>query len=143
MMAPLSNCRNPGRSRANSPRSSAATTIAAMTETATVRGMIGPETTVRATTVRARIAPATTVPVMIARVTTGLVKIGPARSVPATTARVRSGRVKIGRVRSAPAKTACVRTTVRANSAAARPKLRLSCRPLSPAHPPSRLRLSR
>jgi hypothetical protein len=104
-----------------------------MTATATVRGMIGPEMTVRATTVRARIAPATTVPVMIARVMTGLVTIGPARSVPAMTARVRI----------APAKTACVRTTVRANSAAAHPKLRLSCHPLSPAHPPSRLRLNR
>ena len=109
------------------------TTIAAMTATATVRGMIGPETTVRATIA----------PVMIARVTNGLVTIGPARSVPATTARATTARVKIGRVRSAPAKTACVRTTVRANSAAARPKLRLSCRPLSPAHPPSRLRLNR
>jgi hypothetical protein len=104
-----------------------------MTVTATVRGMIGPEMTVRATIV----------PVMIARVMTGLVTIGPARSVPATTARVKIGRVKIGRVRIAPAKTGCVRTTVRANSAAARPKLRPNCPPLSPAHPPSRLRLSR
>jgi hypothetical protein len=75
---------------------------------------------------------------MIARVMTGLVTIGPARSVPATTARV-----KIGRVRIAPAKTGCVRTTVRANSAAARPKLRPNCPPLSPARPPLRLRLSR
>jgi hypothetical protein len=109
-----------------------------MTATATVRGMIGPEMTVRARIAPATIAPATIAPVMIARVTNGLVKIGPARSVPATTARV-----KIGRVRIAPAKTGCVRTTVRANSAAARPKVRQSCRPLSPARPPLRLRLSR
>ena len=61
----------------------------------------------------------------------------------ATTVREKIGRGKIVRVRIAPAKTACVRTTVRANSAAAHPKLRLSCHPLSPAHPPSRLRLSR
>ena len=42
MMPRLSSCLNPGRSRANSPHSSAATTIAVMTATAIVRAMTGP-----------------------------------------------------------------------------------------------------
>jgi hypothetical protein len=67
--------------------------------------------------------------VTTARVLSVLVMIGPAKI----------ARVMIARVMIAPAKIARVKKSVHANSAAARPNLKLSCRPLSPAHPLSPL----
>jgi hypothetical protein len=85
---------------------------------------------------------------MIALAMIGPVMNGPVRNAHVTTARVLSVLVMIGpaktaRVMIALAKIARVKKSVRANSAAARPNLKLSCRPLSPAHPLSPLWLNR
>jgi hypothetical protein len=85
---------------------------------------------------------------MTGRAMIGPVMNGPVRNAHVTTARVLSvlvmiGPVKTARAKSAPAKIARVRKTVHANSAAARPNLRLSCRLSSPAHLPLPLWLNR
>jgi hypothetical protein len=80
---------------------------------------------------------------MTGRAMIGPVMNGPVRNAHVTTARVLSVLVMIGPVKTARAKIARVRKTVHANSAAARPNLRLSCRLSSPAHLPLPLWLNR